>query len=763
MFIQTERVRISLLVLLLVMIMDVNAQSLTEVSDSVIPFISCYDGTQLREKVNLSIKNNERIILSDNTEWELTICQHTVSEQPDATDYQLTWTLTKGEAKEVAVGVSFPFTDWSVDNFVMVPAAVYAGNRFEVKDMAYPPYWYDQKEWRLDMPTTTTLAPALSKYENNSKIELTTGNASTPLMAFYAPEKNLGWMVLTTQGSHLGNHGLFIEEDKKKAETIFSVMAPAVREKRATGSGFAPSGDKAADWKTGDQVSVQFRVYTFSASSIQDLYKRFSEVRKELNPSKRHEELPFSELWNLMNNLYQQDRWDETIDMYWLSKVGANTTWNHIWQLGWCGGGQVTLPLMMQGSDEVKQRALKNLEAIFSRTQTASGLFNAYGNGHEFASFGFGSAFKYNETFVRSQGDWLYIAQRQFREIESTGGVVPEYWKSGLKKQADCFERIWEKYNQFGQFVDVTTGDICIGGSTAGAIVPAGLALASQTYGQSGYLKVAEAAARKYYQDYVLKGYTTGGPAEILSTPDSESAFALFETFMTLYEVSDNKEWLDYASDLLPICASWTVSYDFKFPVNSEMGRIQARSCGAVWASVANKHGAPGICTWSGDCLLKYFRATGDERAMELLVDIAHGFPQYVSRWDRPIGRMPSGGCCERVNLSDWEGINGVGGSIFGSCSWVETTGLLIATQLPGLYVLPDEKYYIVLDNIEVSQLSSGNEPLKLLLMNPTKFPAEVKVYQESLAEARKTMFNIRSDKMKLIHLNPGESKELSF
>ena len=106
---------------------------------------------------------------------------------------------------------------------------------------------------------------------------------------------------------------------------------------------------------------------------------------------------------------------------------------------------------------------------------------------------------------------------------------------------------------------------------------------------------------------------------------------------------------------------------------------------------MANKHGAPGICTWSGDCLLKYYRATGDKYALDLLVDISHGLPQYVSRKDRQIGNMPPGGSCERVNLSDWEGKSGVGGNIFASCSWVEAAIALTAVEIPSIYIQPDK------------------------------------------------------------------------
>lgn len=61
---------------------------------------------------------------------------------------------------------------------------------------------------------------------------------------------------------------------------------------------------------------------------------------------------------------------------------------------------------------------------------------------------------------------------------------------------------------------------------------------------------------------------------------------------------------------------------------------------------------------------------------------------------------MPPGGSCERVNLSDWEGKENVGGSIFGSCSWVECAMALTVTEIPGIYVQPDKDVLAVFDNI---------------------------------------------------------------
>ena len=688
-------------------------------------------------------------------EWLFSIDRKDVADDKTAQDYIFSWKLKKGTAQNVSFSVDFRFDDWTADNYVFVPSIVYDGNRFAVKDINYPPFWYDKNEWRLDMPTTTTVQPSLGGRGEEAKIELTSGNASTPLMAFFSRRDRQAWMVQTNQGNSLGDYGLSIAERKNRKEAVFSIQAPVMRE--------GNSADLPATVSVGEKVSVCCRTYDFQASRLNDLMDRFVAVRKTFNPYTRNDVLPFSQAWKLLDNLYQTRRWDDRIDMYWLSDVQESASWNFIWQLGWVGGGQCTLPLLLKGGKEAQDRALRNLEAIYAKTQARSGFFYAYGDGKEFYGFGYSAPLKHSVTMVRSQGDWLYMAQQQIRLLKSRGLQVKPQWLEGTRKQAEAFVRLWDKYGQFGQFADVETGDLCIGNSTAGGIVPAGLALASELYGNPRYLEIACQAARNYYMNYVTKGYTTGGPGEILSAPDSESAFGLFESFMVLYECTGEKEWLTYASELLPICAGWTVSYDFTFPEDSPLGKIGARSCGSVWASVANKHGAPGICTWSGDCLLKYYRATGDERALDLLTDIAHNLPQYISREECPIGEMPPGGICERVNLSDWEGKNNVGGSIFGSCSWCEVAAMLTVTQLPSLYVQPDKQLVAVFDHLKVNRKQDENGRMILEVTNPTSYPAEVKIYSETSVEARKAPWSFDGDKIKNIRLNPGESRMMDI
>jgi hypothetical protein len=335
------------------------AASHKEINGTIQPVVRYYQDKKLVHELPFQLTDGDRITDVTGAEWKLSVAVQPVKERPDAQDYSLTWTLVKGNAHAVAVGVEFSFTEWTSREFVFVPAIVYDGNRFDMIKIEYPPYWYDKKDWRLDMPTTTAIQPSLGK-TGKGKLELTTGNASTPLMAFHSPEKQRGWMVLTTQESRFGNHGFLIEEDKEKAEGRFTITAPSVRTERAAGMG-EPSEDVAPDWKTGDTLTLQFRVYSFKSPAVKDLLKRFSEVRKDLNSAERKEVLPFSEAWKLYDRLFQQELWDESINMFCFDKPGSTKNWNGIWQLGWCGGGLNTMSMLIDGNDEARQRALKNI------------------------------------------------------------------------------------------------------------------------------------------------------------------------------------------------------------------------------------------------------------------------------------------------------------------------------------------------------------------------------------------------------------------
>ncbi len=700
-------------------------------------------------------------------EWRCSAKASLVPNRQGAVDLDLSFTAESGHAEAIGVGLAIAFGQWSPRDYVLLPSAIYQGNDFAVSGLAYPPLWRDPRDFRADMPTTITDLPRLGA--GSTRIEQTTGDLSTPCIGLHSWERGQGFLLLTTQQTRLGNSGLTVETCGAGGGCRFLVTAPCVRERRQDHCKAVPSDDRGAVWKAGDTLAIRLRLCFFPSPELQSLFDMFCLLRKDLNPSVRHEELPFSAAWAMVEEKYHRENWDERHGYFKMAPT-SHTTFStsadplcFLWQLGWVGGGIATLPMLFRGNPLSSRRAWRNLEMIYERTQAPSGFFYGIGDGERFYGDGFDQPSPHGIHMVRKSADLLYYSMKHFDLIEKLGREVPPSWKSAIRRLADAFAELWRRESQFGQYVDVETGALLVGGSCAGAIAPAGLAMAGAYYGEPAYLRTAEAAARRYCHDYVRCGLTTGGPGEILSAPDSESAFAMLESLVKLHELTGTPSWRDAALEMTRQAATWVVSYDYRFPPQSQLGLCGARTTGAVWANVQNKHGAPGICTLSGEALFRLWRASGDALALELIMDIAHGIPQYLSRPDRRLGEaMRPGWMCERVNLSDWEGAKGVGGQLFGSC-WPEVSLMLTAMEIPGLYVQPDTGFFRVFDHVIAERDDAPRGTLRLKLTNPTAYDAEVRVLCEDAAACRHPLgLNALLD-ASVIRVGAGQSVAVDF
>jgi hypothetical protein len=204
------------------------------------------------------------------------------------------------------------------------------------------------------------------------------------------------------------------------------------------------------------------------------------------------------------------------------------------------------------------------------------------------------------------------------------------------------------------------------------------------------------------------------------------------------------------------------VSYDFEFPPESMFAKAGIRTTGSVYANTQNKHSAPGICTLSGLGLFKLFRATGDRFHLDLLWDIAHGLPQYLPHPLKPLGDAKPGHMCERVNMTDWEGLERIGETLL-MTTWAETSLMLTAIEIPGVYVRPDLSEVFTFDHVTAEILESGPHEIRLKIYNPTRLKAKVRIFCENSEEARKPLPENYLYDCILIDLMPGAEKMISF
>ena len=290
-----------------------------------------------------------------------------------------------------------------------------------------------------------------------------------------------------------------------------------------------------------------------------------------------------------------------------------------------------------------------------------------------------------------------------------------------MKKLADALVVTWNKAGQWGKLINVKTGEVGEYNTTGGAMIVGGLALAADYFKNAEYRKVAAAAADFYYQrDFVQQGFTTGACADILQNAESETAAGFMTALMALYETTGDRQWLEKSRNVANLLATWTVSYDYELPKFTELGGLDAKLAGVVWASTQNKHGAPGICTSSGDPLFKIYRATGDRRYAELLRDIVHAHGESI---------RPGGYTNERLTYCDADSRGSRGNHVTG---WNECNGALMALELPGIYLQTDADKFFVFDSVAAKVIKRDVGGVVLEIHNPTPFDARVSVFGES-------------------------------
>lgn len=639
----------------------------------------------------------------------------------DGPDRRLAVRCEEPGSEEIAFGFRLSFPGLQNAHLSM-PAAVYAGNRFRSKPYAYSCIVCDPEDFRADLPNTISNVPRLPR------IQLLAGDVSMPAIGLIDSASGKGIWVLTDPDTRVGQPMLEAIEDENGIS--LAVVAPGVREgERYAGCGehWAPSEDRGWIPGRGAAAEIRIRIHEFEASGPHDLYQKLFELRHEIWPAGGRQEIPWSAAEELLEAKFNELNWDESDGYY---ACGDRKSRYANWQVGWVGGGISSHALLSVGDDLSRSRAMRTMDFMSGKGQSPSGFYWSFCVDGQVYSDMIDMDYGHDWHLVRRSGDALYFLVKQIW-LAKRQGRSSETWTRSVETCANAFVRLWRNEGQFGQFVSQETGEIRVGATTSGAIAPAGLALAYQLTGQSPYLETAEASALSMVEKFLDLGYTSGGPGEAAQCPDSESAFGLLESLVTLFEVTGERRWVELAERAAWLSASWVMPYDFRFPPQSSFARLDMRTTGSVWANSQNKHSAPGICTLSGVSLFKLFRATGDRRYLDLLGEIAHGVVQYLSRKDRPVFGMAPGYMCERVNTSDWEHPTTPVGEGFDASCWCETSALLTYAEVPGLYVRPDTGLVAMLDHGGARVAGRSDQALEVEVVNPTAFPMDLTPFGE--------------------------------
>jgi len=761
---------------LLILILSLNLLSLraTEIQDlltqnqlSIRFRVNNYDYNLYNKLINSYVvdanlqKSNQQLIKTQHAEWSVS-SQFKAAEN-GIIDADFTFKLLKGSEKESAVAVEIKVSDWAKENFVLMPAAAYNGNRYESRKISYSPKLNDYRDIGPDKPMIISDVPRLNIHEGPSFIQERSGGMTLPCVGFHSPKNKQGVLLITTQNNAWGDYGINVEETRNAKNQIacVSIISPLVRERykyEITNNSVA-SPDVPVNFKVDDEVKLSLRIRLFSSPDIQSVFDQFLVARNDLAPTPTVPFLyPFSECYKTIEQKFNTQNFVPEWGYY---AIGMRENFLQDWQIGWTGGMITTYPLLFSNDEKTIQHVVANFNWLFPNGISPSGFFWDSGEkGNKWYGGDIRKPQFKNLHLVRKSGDALYYIIKQLELMKSRNIRINAEWEQGTLGVANAFVRLWDKWGQFGNFVDSYTGDVVVGGSTSGAIMPAALVLAADYFKNPQLLKIAELSAQKMYDDYVSKGITCGGPGDAMQNPDSESAYAMLESFALLYEKTGDKKWLQYAREMAAQFSTWVMSYDYEYSDNVLFGKLKMKTTGAVFANTQNKHGSPGICTHSGLALLRLYRATNNPVYLKLLQEITQAIPQYMSHSTRTIAGMPAGWINERVSTTDWfEGI----GEIKAGSTWAETSMLLTAVELPSIYVDAELKTCFSFDHLKAEIVKIGAKNVQLKVTNPTKFDANFKILVENKILKTTSWKENKLLNMKTYSLKVGESKVINI
>ncbi|MBN1144199.1 MAG: AGE family epimerase/isomerase [Bacteroidales bacterium] len=721
-----------------------------------------YDfANQLVNTWQVPLTGTTNVLSTDNSNWEIGLNEVRYDPGMNGFRVKFQFTCTNGAMDDANLGVNVSFNQWSRENYVLMPACAYNGNRFESRRISYSPKLYDMRDIGPDKPIIVSDIPRLNIRAGESAMSVRSGDLSSPVIGVFSPALKKGNLIHFSPASILGDNGVILQENRERTKAIFSVTAPVVRERKQyfIADNQVESNDRPANFKKGDRVEIELAFTLFEAERIQSVYDQLFAIRYNFLGKPAIEPIfSFSSCFEVQEKKFNTQNFVQEHGYY---SVGMRETYTQDWAIGWTGGMISTYPLLFAGNDSTRRNVIRNFDWLFPNGISPSGFF--WDSGEKGTIWYGGDQRKFhtkNWHIIRRSSDAVYFILKQFQLMQQLNIQVKESWSKGTQTVCDALVNTWETYGQMGQFVNSRTGKIEVGGSTSAAIAPAALLLAADFYQKDHYRQTAVEIAEYMYQDYITKGITCGGPADAMQNPDSESSYSMLESFVAVYEATGDLLWLNRAKEMAHQFATWVMTYNYPFPEESLFGRLNMQTLGTVWANTQNKHSAPGICTHSGVALLRLYRATGDVKYLELLKEIASAIPQYLSHPVRPIPGMKEGWMSERINTTDW--LEGIGEIMYGS-TWAETALMLTIIEVPGIYVVPEMDVCIAFDNIHAKILKSDTRSIKIKVSNPTTTKAEVKLLVEN-ADKIKTPLSVNylygTEKIRLL---PGEEKVLSF
>lgn len=331
-------------------------------------------------------------------------------------------------------------------------------------------------------------------------------------------------------------------------------------------------------------------------------------------------------------------------------------------ELAWCGQNILFSRMLIEdyirfGHKDSLDEALQILDTRVSLCTAKSGLLAAQLRDYENLDAA--------TADTCNMGYGAYELIRTYLTLQTIGIDKPAYL-AAARGFCDFFVEHYSASFGFGKQWRLDGTCVDEGGSIGGFVIPALVRLYTVTK-EEKYLALAETAMRFYMERDLEKFVCTAGALDTCCV-DKETAFPFIVSGVMLYEVTQNKTYLDYAEMAAYYFTSWMFHYDPAYTADSEIREYDVTIKGLTSVSAQHHH----LDMYAG-IAVPYLRTlaelTGDEKWRIRADMMWRAVTQYIGDGElvihgvtRPVGSQNEAlfhcrwgfGDGKRGQLNDW-------------------------------------------------------------------------------------------------------------
>lgn len=475
-----------------------------------------------------------------------------------------------GEETLEKVTLSIRFKTPGTGNGLVMPSLMYHGNP-NGENSGLTPVYHGKPGEILMMEEHRYPMPWASLEWKNGEQYLGAAMHSLPSPVNYGNQQDQWWSLGVKAAEDHTEFRLFSGPTAMNGELS---VVKAHQGKRANAPMLMKYPDAYLNLKPGAVIEKSFvlQVYPVSQRGSGFMKPTFDSIRLT-QAHKLLESFPTYDYIMTEKYRYAQKRWREGENYAGYDQFEVDETFI-VW--GWCGQAAAPGYAMQLLADEFgkpsdRERVQKSLDFLSTSVFYKDGFYTWYDIEQE--KWGL-RIWRLSPEFL-SQGQGMWNMANAIR-VGEKGGYDTSQWKAFLKKACDFYaERI--------------LSDDWNPQSTNEGFFIAPLAKASAIFGNEHYLEVAEYAADYYAKRHLSMDEPYWGGTLDASCEDKEGAFAAFQGFIALYEITQNSKYLEWAKHAGAVCLTYLQVWDIDLPA----GRLRDhdfKTRGWTSVSVQNHH-----------------------------------------------------------------------------------------------------------------------------------------------------------------------------